>query len=153
MYLWPGERMRDFFRAHIKRETSLDPAAADKLAEALTVRVNRMLVWDEPPSTQNPLVPQPEAVAAPQTVPSAAKAATSATFDPYAFSVMVVLSKTGRDGLMKRLAEIKTAENLKALIEAQHLAVDRALKKPDELRKAIVSASEQRLADRKAAAS
>ena len=155
--------MRAFFRAHIRRETNLDPAAADKLADALSQRVNRMLVWDagdagaaSPSVTVAPSAAEPKSNA-----PAPALAATTvaaptddaATFNPFAFSAMVVLVKTGRAGLQKRLAEIKKAEHLKTFAEAQHLAVDRALKKPDELRKAIVAATEQRLADRKAAAS
>ena len=64
-----------------------------------------------------------------------------------------LLAKQGADGLMKRLAEIKNAEHLRALANAQHLAVDAAIAKPDALRRAIVAAAEQRLADRKAAAS
>ena len=146
--LWPGDRMRAFFRAHIRRETSLDDAAAEKLSEALSKAVNRMLVWDTPAA---------EPVTPPATSKSKSKSAAleddAPRFDPYAFSVMVVLAKTGRDGLLKRLADIKSADNLKALAEAQHLAIDRALKKPEELRKAIARATEQRLADRKAAAS
>ena len=54
---------------------------------------------------------------------------------------------------MKRLAEIKSAEHLKAFAEAQHLAVNPSVKKLDDLRRAIAAATEQRLADRKAAAS
>lgn len=162
--LWPGDKMRAFFRAHIERQTSLDPVAADKLSDALTKAVNRMLVWDMPdatsvdaqaaasqsaaPSTRGKIRP-PTPVAAPP--PAAAPAANA--FDPYAFSAMVVLAKTGKDGLMKRLADIKSVEHLKALAEAQHLAVSPTLKRADDLRKAIVSATEQRLADRKAAAS
>ena len=158
--LWPGDRMRSFFRAHIRRETSLDDAAADKLSEALTKAVNRMLVWDRPADA-----PGGEMIATPAVATKAkGKAALSAeapatasqpaaAFDPYTFSVIVALAKSGRDGLMKRLAEIKSADNLKKLAEAQHLAVNPALKKPDELRKAIIAATEQRLADRKAAAS
>ena len=138
-YLWPGDKMRAFFRAHIARETSLDAAAADKLSEALTSAVNRMLVWDIP--AEGPL-PAP-----------ASKTKPASAFDPFAFSLPVVLTKTGRDGLMKRLADIKSTENLKTLAEAQHLAIPPSLKKADELRKAIVTATEQRLADRKAAAS
>lgn len=153
MYLWPGDRMREFFSAHIRREAALDPATAEKLADALTRQINRMLVWDAPQVSEGK-APQTEPTGTAQRNTTAAvKSATSASFDPFAFSVVVILAKAGRDGLMKRLADIKTAENLKALIDAQHLAVDRTLKKPDELRKAIVAASEQRLADRKAAAS
>ncbi len=142
-YLWPGDKMRAFFRAHIARETSLDAAAADKLSEALTSAVNRMLVWDVPAELPAPAQAQVQA----------SKTKTAATFDPFAFSLPVVLAKTGRDGLMKRLADIKNAENLKALAEAQHLAIPPSLKKAEDLRKAIVTATEQRLADRKAAAS
>ena len=150
-YLWPGDRMRVFFRAHIRRETSLDDAAAEKLSEALTKAVNRMLVWDMP-AVEAPLTKAAKSKGKPLAVAEPAET-TAAAFDPYTFSVMVALSKTGRDGLMKRLADIKSAENLKALAEAQHLAINAALKKPDELRKAIILATEQRLADRKAAAS
>ena len=146
--LWDIDKKRAFFRAYIQRETSLDPAAADKLAEALTKAVNMMRVWEMPEA-------QPVAMpAAPVKGKSApAEPAVHTPFDPYAFSAMVVLAKTGKDGLLKRLSEIKNTDNLKAFAEAQHLAVNPALKKLDELRKAIVSATEQRLADRKAAAS
>ena len=66
---------------------------------------------------------------------------------------MVVLAKTGKDGLMKRSADIRTVEQLRAFADAQHLAVSPSLKRADDLRKAIITATEQRLADRKAAAS
>jgi hypothetical protein len=157
--LWPGDEMRGFFRAHIRRETSLDAASTEKLAEALAKAVNRMLVWDVPAAVEaQPTAAtvssrgkiKPPVVAAP--VPEAAKKDPGA-FDPYAFSAIVVLSKTGKDGLLKRLADIKSVENLRSFAEAQHLAVDRTLKRADDLRKAIATATEQRLADRKAAAS
>ena len=158
--LWDIDRKRAFFRAYIQRETSLDSAAAEKLADSLTKAVNMMRVWEMPEPIAEPpaLAPGREAakakgksVPAVSAVPPSAPAA--AAFDPYAFSAMVVLAKTGKDGLLKRLADIKSMENLKALAEAQHLAVSASLKKPDDLRRAIVVATEQRLADRKAAAS
>lgn len=154
--------MRAFFRAHIARQTSLDPAAAERLSDALTKAINRMLVWDMPAAPEQ-APPQPSASqtappgkgrikpAAVADAPSAAPAVTA--FDPYAFSAMVVLAKTGKDGLLKRLADIKSVENLQAFAEAQHLGIAPNLKKADELRRAIVAATEQRLADRKAAAS
>lgn len=135
--------MRAFFRAHIRRETKLDDAAAERLAGALTSAVNRMLVWDaNAPET------------APPSGPAKSGSATAAPrFNPFAFSALVALAKGGREGLLKRLSEIRSAEDLKTFAEAQHLAIDRTVKKPEELRKAIVAATEQRLADRKAAAS
>lgn len=154
--LWPGDTMRAFFRAHVLRETALDAAAAEKLSDALTKAVNRMLVWDIPADVPVPAA-QLKGKSKPQVVEATTLPATALpnppAFDPYAFSAMVVLAKTGKDGLLKRLAEIKTAEHLKAFADAQHLAVGPHLKKPDELRKAIILATEQRIADRKAAAS
>jgi hypothetical protein len=121
MQLWPGDQMRAFFRAHIARETGLDGAAAEKLADALTRATNRMLVWDGAP------------LETPSSRPldvTASKQLDRPVFNPFAFSTMVVLAKTGKDGLMKRLADIKSADNLRALADAQHLAVDPALKHP-----------------------
>jgi hypothetical protein len=157
--LWPGDKMRAFFRAHIQRETSLAAPDAEKLSDALTKAVNRMLVWDVPtvessstaPSSAKTRMRPPTPVAADSSV--ANDGATPPAFDPYAFSAMVVLAKTGKDGLMKRLADIKAVEHLKAFAEAQHLAVSPKLNRADDLRKAIVVATEQRLADRRAAAS
>jgi hypothetical protein len=142
--IWDIDKKRAFFRAYIKRETSLDAAGAERLADALTKAVNMMRVWELPREEQKP---------SPRARGKSPSAPADTPFDPYAFSLMVVLAKTGKDGLAKRLAEIKSAENLRTLAEAQHLAVNTALKRPEELRKAIIAATVQRLADRKAAAS
>lgn len=159
--LWDIDRKRAFFRAYIQRETSLDKAAADKLADALTSAVNMMRVWDVPEAApvaeaeakdQGAAKPKGKAATAAPAAASPAQPA-AAPFDPFAFSPIVVLVKTGKDGLMKRLLDIKSVEHLKAFADAQHLAVAPSIKKIDELRKAIVAATEQRLADRKAAAS
>lgn len=156
--LWDIDRKRAFFRAFLQREKNLDSAAAEKLADTLANAVNMMRVWELP--TDAPQVPaaKPDDATtkakgkAPATEPPAPPA-TAAPFDPFAFSPIVVLVKTGKDGLMKRLLEIKSVEHLKAFAEAQHLAVAPSIKKIDDLRKAIIAATEQRLADRKAAAS
>jgi hypothetical protein len=147
--LWPGDEMLGFFRAHIRRETALEGEAAEKLAAALTKAVNRMLVWEMPvelPSEKR----EAKKVEATEAQDRHARAE---NFNPYLFSALVALSKHGSDGLMSRLKEIKSAENLRAFAEAQHVPVDAALKRTDEIRKAIVAAVERRLADRKAAAS
>ncbi len=151
--LWSGDRMRAFFHAHIRRETALDDAAADRLSEALTRAVNRMLVWDgtiteTAPPSQRGKVKAPSRPSTPAAIP-----AETLGFDPYAFSALVTFVKFGREALLKRLGDIATVDNLRAFAEAQHLGIDAKLKKPDDIRKAIVAATEQRLADRKAAAS
>ena len=161
--LWQNERMKAFFRAHVRRETALDEKAAEKLVEALTKAVNFMRVWHMPEETPAPaaatekgkLKPAPDAKSHDAKSHDAKSHDTKseAPFDPYAFSAMVVLTKTGRDGLAKKLSEIKGADNLRKFAEAQHLGIDRKITKIDDLRKAIVHAAEQRLADRRAAAS
>jgi len=153
--LWPGEKMQAFFRAHIQRETALDDAAAEKLAAALTKAVNRMLVWDAVPEAA--AVPAPASTMAKAEIDADAAAAErharAENFNPYFFSALVALAKFGREGLMKRLQEIKSAEHLRAFAEAQHVPVEPGLKRTDDIRKAIIAAVERRLADRKAAAS
>jgi hypothetical protein len=153
--LWPGDSMRGFFRAHIRRETALDEAATERLAEALNKAINRMLVWDMPEA--QPDKPAAERTRAPSSLAGLAQPAErhaeTKAFNPYLFSAIVVLAKFGRDGLLKRLQEIKSAENLRTFAEAQHVAIGPKLKRPEDIRKAIVAAAEQRLADRKAAAS
>lgn len=175
--LWPSESMRAFYRRHILRETALDTASAEKLVEALTKATNRMLVWEMPDDAARPAVQPPpakapdkkgadkgkpgKAAATPgkavktDTLPEPAKepAAVEKPFDPYAFSAMVVLTKQGRDGLAQKLAEIRSVENLKRFADAQHLGFDRSLTKIEDVRKALLAAAEQRLADRRAAAS
>jgi hypothetical protein len=153
--LWPGDTMRAFFRAHIRRETTLDDATTERLAEALNKAVNRALVWDMPEARQDK--PTAGRTSAPSNLAGLAQPAErhadANAFNPYLFSAIVVLAKFGRDGLLKRLQEIKSAENLRIFAEAQHVAVAPKLKRPEDIRKAIVVAAEQRLADRKAAAS
>ncbi len=149
--LWPGDDMLAFFRAHIRRETALDSESIEKLAAALTKAVNRMLVW-EVPADLPPLAPEPTPL-----VESSSNGLErhdrAENFNPYLFSALVTLAKHGRDGLMTRLKDIKSADHLRAFAEAQHVPVDAALKRTDEIRKAIVAGVERRLADRKAAAS
>lgn len=74
-------------------------------------------------------------------------------FDPYGFNAVVVLTRAGKDGLMKKLGAIDKPEHLRKLAEAQHLAVDKSITAAAELRLAIVKAAEQRIANRRAAAS
>jgi hypothetical protein len=84
---------------------------------------------------------------------SAAPAApATAEFDPFAFSVVVVVTKEGREGLATKLAAIGPAD-LRALAKAQHVALPEGDLSTEDLRAAIVEGALQRIANRKAAAS
>jgi hypothetical protein len=76
-----------------------------------------------------------------------------AVFDPFAFSVVVVITKEGRDGLARKLQNVASAADLKSLAKAQHVALPEGDLSADELRAAIVEGALQRIANRKAAAS
>lgn len=74
-------------------------------------------------------------------------------FDPYAIGAVVTLQRAGADALMDRLSAIGSVEHLVSLAAAQNLAVKPGWSTADELRAAIIACAEQRLAERRAAAS
>ena len=75
-------------------------------------------------------------------------------FDPYSIGAVVTLQRLGAEGLRQRLESISSIENLVSLASAQNLALKSAgWSDASELRAAIVRSAEQRLAERRAAAS
>ncbi len=173
------KRIEAFLREMFRGEPGLDGGALDALAQRCSRRIKRVVVWDEATApdahdtetepahaeaADSPSAPPAAAIGSDAAQPEHASAATidaqetaaspgPIAFDPYAFSAVVVLTKTGKDGLLKRLAAIDRAEHLKKLADAQHLAVDASLSSIADLRAAIVKAAEQRIANRRAAAS
>lgn len=159
-----------FIKAVIAAEQGVDPQAAARLGEVLInavaeVRVRRE-AWDtyskpgpgekgrkgakaraaaEAAAKQAPVKPSAASAAA-------AAAAPSQPFDPFAFSAVAVLTRKGKDALAAELAKIGSADNLKAIATAQHLAIDPAILEIDSLRAALVVATERRIAERRAAA-
>ncbi|MBA4173287.1 MAG: hypothetical protein C0511_11735 [Hyphomicrobium sp.] len=159
------QKIKAFFRDLLRGEAGVSAAQAETLAERCARRVKRVVVWDldlasastradtEPVLSPPPTASKPSPTARGTTPAQPQAVEQSTAFDPYAFSAVVVLTKTGKDGLLKRLSAIDRAEHLKKLADAQHLAIDRTLDSPDALRHAIIKAAEQRIADRRAAAS
>lgn len=92
------------------------------------------------------------ALAADQARP-AAQAPKATTFDPFVFTAVVVLKRSGAEELKKRLAEIEDCANLRLLAEKQHLGIPGGVKDAAEMRDAIVAAAKARIDDRRAAAS
>lgn len=75
------------------------------------------------------------------------------TFNPYEPNVIVVLRTAGRERLLDALRSIPTADRLRLLAREQQLGVDAEVIDAEELRLAIVTAAERRVANRRAAAS
>ncbi len=164
--LWPGPRMRAFLRSILAEEPGVDAETADRLSQRLTKRVARMLVWDSSGADASELAAGSIATAGPQdrsesrpshqseaTAATAAPADAAEAFDPFAFSIVVVLKRQGRAALMQRLEAISSPNHLRTMAAAQHISIDKTITAPKKLREAIVAGAEQRLADRRAAAS
>jgi hypothetical protein len=133
------------------RAIAADAADKGALLEALHATVPeirvRLEVWKETLTRHKPSHDSP-----PKQGPVETKAEPK-PFDPYAFSAMAVLTKQGRAGLESKLASIASANDLRALADAQHLAVDAQTTDAATLRAAIIAGAERRIAERIAAAS
>lgn len=151
-----------FLRAIVAAEagTSADAAKiAATLVDAITeVRVRRE-VWEATSkpapgekglrAKSRPRAPEPVEPALATSVPADAA---PVAFDPFAFSAVAVLTKKGKDALAAEFKKIASAEQLRALANAQHLAVDQSIDDAAALRAALLTATERRLAERRAAA-
>ncbi len=149
-----------FLRGLVETVGGVAPAVQNALVETLTgaiaeVRVRREAydrVRDRPvdlTSEQAPVAPRDVPARDPPPPPVAAPS----TFDPFAFSVVAMLTKKGQPALLGALAKVDNTDDLRRLAEAQHLALDPDLTAIDDIRAAIVVGAERRIAERKAAAS
>lgn len=134
------QRLKAFFRDAIQGEPGIEQELAERMAERCVQSIEGVL--SKKGQTR------PTAGVAEPAAPAASK-----PFDPFAFSAVAVLAKRGRDELMAKLGEIEEPDHLRELALAQHIGVDPKLSRPDELRLAIVSGAERRIASRRAAAS
>lgn len=154
-----------FFKAVIAAEQGVDAQAAARLGEALINAVAEVRVRREAWETYSKPAPgekgrkgakaraAAQAAAAKPAAPASAEAqAAPKAFDPFAFSAVAVLTRKGKDALAAELAKIGSADNLKAIATAQHLAIDPAIDEVEPLRAALVVATERRIAERRAAA-
>lgn len=146
--LWPGARMTAFLATHLRAEPGVEDALANRLAERLSKKINRMLVWDaEHPAPANDVDARAANAAATTSQPA------PVAFDPFEFSIVVVLAKQGEDALLDKLRGIEDMAQLRAMATAQHLGLKPPLETAEAVRTAMVAGAKQRLADRRAAAS
>lgn len=134
-------------------------AAPDKAALLDSLHSNvpeirvRLEVWKDTLARHKSSVDAAAATTEKPVEPAAATTPVAKPFDPYAFSAVAVLTKQGRAALETRLSSIVSAADLRALADAQHLAVDTGVTDAKALRTAIITGAERRIAERIAAAS
>ena len=99
--------------------------------------------------------------AAASSQPTAASAEPSAVetagaFDAYAIGLVPTFQREGRDGLIGKLAAVKSVDNLRQMARAQQIVLPEPMRQGvvalDALRATIADAVAKRIADRRAAA-
>lgn len=107
-----------------------------------------------PPTPPEIIAVEPAAVmAAPAPAVEPPAAAVSEPFDPFSPNIVVVVRKSGRAAALAALDAIDDPDNLRLLAREQRLSVGTDLASAADLRAAIVTAAERRIANRMAAAS
>ena len=139
-----GASQDAYFRRVLKAYVNLPGEDRDRLVcrlrqDIAQVRLRRNARTD----SQSPPAPDPTASPAP----------TASPFDPFSPNVIVVVRKWGRDAALAALGAIETPDQLRQLAHEQRLAVPTEVLPAAELRTAIVTAAERRIANRRAAAS
>jgi hypothetical protein len=153
-----GASQKKYFRDLVGSIEGIPADAAEALTGACEREITQVRVRLPVPDREKKAKPQtrPAGKEAGQEESAAAAPPSSeseAEFDPFAFSVVVVVTKEGRDGLAKRLSGITSGADLRALAQAQHVAIPAGELSDGELRDAIIEGALQRIANRKAAAS
>ncbi len=142
-----GAGKRKYFRDALRADPGVSPEAAERLTEKFDVELSHLRVRKgavDALGTLGSADDHDDATEVPSTEPA---------FDPHAFSLIVVMTKQGAAGLDAKLKAIESADQLRALARAQHVAIDASVSALAELRAAIIAGTAQRIADRRAAAS
>jgi hypothetical protein len=139
-----GASQDAYFRRVLKEQPNLGADARERLVHRLReeisqLRLRRVVRGDAQPPPVAPDTPLP----APASTP----------FDPLSPNVIVVVRKSGREAALAALGMIESLDDLRLLAREQRLAVGAGLASAAELRAAIVTAAERRIANRMAAAS
>lgn len=165
-----GPAKERFFRRFFAEQSGVDAALAAALARRsaavfTSVRVRRDAVAVRTFGARGARAdsgPLETAAVAPSSAPEvpasgSPPASATAAFDAYAFGLVPVFQREGRDGLMARLAGVSESAHLRQMARAQQISLPQELRtgdvSADALREAIVDAVAKRIADRRAAAS
>ena len=144
--LW-GTSKDAYFRRILRSEPGLGAAASERIFRRLQADVVQVRLRD----ASAELTVSDGAAAAvgtPGTLDAAA-----ILFDPYSPNVVVVVRTAGRERALAALSQIERVEHLRMLAREQQLSIEAELESAADIRAAIVSAAERRIANRRAAAS
>lgn len=163
-----GPQTERFFRAFYAQEPRLDPDIAEALtrrsvATFSSVRVRRAAEGSLGRRIGRSSGAQPGGTSATAIAPASTKpdapalpTAAAAAFDAYAFGLVPVFQREGRDGLLAKLSGISDIAQLRQMARAQQISLPAELRsgdiEADRLRSAIADGVEKRIADRRAAA-
>lgn len=131
--LW-GTSKDAYFRRILRSEPGLGAAATERILRRLQAEVVQVRLRD---TAMEAAAPHSEAPA----------------FDPYSPNVIVVVRTAGRERALAALSQIERVEHLRMLAREQQLSIEAGIESAADIRAAIVSAAERRIANRRAAAS
>ncbi len=143
--LW-GTSKDAYFRRTLKTEAGLGAAASERLFRRLQAETVQVRLRDTVSEVVGPLLET-------ATEPHVIDAAAAPAFDPYSPNVVVVVRTVGRERALEALSRIDRVEHLRLLAREQQLSIEAGIDSPADIRAAIVSAAERRIANRRAAAS
>lgn len=172
-----GASQDAYFRRVLKASPNLSAGERDQIVGKLRQDVAQLRVRLEPrQDSEDPVVaspalaaaagpaisqPPPPAAAKPPALPADPPALVAEPlaavapepFDPFSPNIVVVVRKSGRAAALAALDAIDDPDNLRLLAREQRLSVALDVASTVELRAAIVTAAERRIANRMAAAS
>lgn len=149
------KELRALIERAVAKEHGLSEAASRRIVNRILRQSQRIAELGEALRAGETRAVSETAVEAPATPePAPSSVPPVQVFDPYAIGAVVTLQRHGVDALRDRLAAIASIEHLVSLATAQNLALKTTgWSDADELRSAIIHSAEQRLAERRAAAS
>jgi hypothetical protein len=151
-----GASQKKYFRELFGAQEGVTPEAAAQLlaaCEAEIAQVRVRLPLPERGSAEEKAPSKPVTVKPAKARAVAAGEPSREAFDPFAFSLVVVMTKGGASALNEKLSAITDASDLRAIAKAQHVGVPPDLVDPAAIRHALIEGTERRIADRRAAAS
>lgn len=148
-----GASQDAYFRRVLKAHPGVSAEERDRIVRRLRQEVAQVRVRATARSDVDAMPPtEPVRSGAPATQTQDPPAA-GPTFDPFTPNVVLTVRTSGRDQTLAVLAAIEGVDQLRLLAREQRLTIPADLASAGEIRAAIVTAAERRIANRLAAAS